>query len=290
METYKLKRIMTDEQGEALKGNFLDESYIKHPVIDHDADGYDLNGNLLFRFRKNVLPLEVLKQGVDNFEYSIELTESRGITSGGSHKRIRKDGSVSKITVGNKVLSGNVGYMDSNAMVPYCRMTAFGRKHFDKFNNGIPFVKHIDKLYSELCPSHYAIQKQHAEGTSKNYVIEDTSFTTITVNKNFRTALHKDSGDLEKGFGNLIAYREGDWTGAYFMLPEFGAAIDLQNTDVLFVDVHRWHCNTPFKNFDEQTCKRITFVMYYREMMLSCKKPSEQLQTIKQEKNGFFRL
>lgn len=292
IKTYRLKRILSDEQGEALKGSFLDESYIKHPIIDQDCDGYDLaTGEMLFKFRKNALDIETLKKGIDNFEYSIELTEGRGITSGSSHKRIRKDGSVSKITVGNKVLSGNVGFMDKNAMVPYCRMTAFGRQHFDKFKAGIPFVEAIDKLYKELAPDNYAMQKMYAEGTNRNYVIGDTSFTTVTVNKNFRTALHKDSGDLPEGFGNLIAYREGEWTGSYFLMPEWGVAVDLQNTDVLFANVHKWHCNTPYHNFDEtKGDKRISFVLYYRQMMLTCDSPKKELEKIKLDKNGFFRL
>lgn len=287
----KIKRVLTDEQGEELKGKFLDEDYIKHPIVSEDTDGYDAaTGELLFRFRKGILPLEILKQGVDNFEYSIQLTDGRGITSGSSHKRIKKDGSVSNITIGNKVLSGNVGYMDSSAMIPYCRMTAFGRKHFNKFEAGIPFVQAIDKLYKELAPDKYAIQKMYAEGTNQSYVIADTAFTTVTVNKNFRTALHKDSGDLHEGIGNLIAYREGDWYGAYFIMPEWGIGIDLQNTDVLFANVHKWHCNTPFHNFDEKTCKRISFVLYYREQMLKCDSPSKELENIKIEKNGFYRL
>ncbi len=291
IKQYKLKQILSDEKGEALKGKFLDESYIKHPIIDHDADGYDANtGKLLFRFRKKVLPLPTLMQGVDNFKHSIELTEGRGITSGYSGKRIRKDGSVSNITVGAKVLSGNVGYMEPSAMIPYCRTTAFGQKYFDKFKAGIPFVQAIDKLYAELAPEHYKIQKMFAEGTNQNYVIADTSFTTVTVNKNFRTALHKDSGDLPQGFGNLIAYREGEWTGSYFLMPGFGIAFDLQNGDILFCDVHQYHCNTPYINFDEKTCTRISFVLYYRENMLSCAAPSKELKKIKMEKNGFFRL
>ena len=286
-----LKRVMSDEQGEQLKGQFLDESYIKHPIINEDCDGYDTNGNLLFRFRKNIIPIEILKQGVENFEYSIELTDGRGITSGSSHKRVRKDGSVSKITVGNKVLSGNVGYMDANAMIPYCRMTAFGRNHFDKFQEGIPFVEHISELYKELCPEHYTIQKKYCVATNQSYIIGNSAFTTVTVNKNFRTALHKDSGDLSKGFGNLIAYREGDWSGSYFILPEFGVGIDLHNGDCLFVDVHRWHCNTEYINFNpENGDKRISFVMYYREQMISCNSPSNELAIIKKEKNGYYRL
>lgn len=288
---YKLPRILTDEEGSQLEGKFLGEEYIKHPIINYDCDGYDMQGNMLFRFRKNVIPIELLKQGVDNFKHSVELTESRGKTSGYSGKRIRKDGTKSNITVGNKVYSGNVGYMNASPIMPYCRMTNFGRDHFDKFQAGIPFVQAIDKLYADLCPEHYKIQKMYAEGTNGSYVIADTSFTTITVNRSFRTACHKDSGDLEAGFGNLIAYREGNWEGSYFMLPEFGVGIDIQNGDALFVDVHRWHCNTDYKNFHpEKGDVRYSFVLYYREQMINCDSPSKELHKVKMDQNGFYRL
>jgi hypothetical protein len=288
MVTYKLKKQLTDEQTEKLKGKYLDDkSY--DLLITEDADGYDVNGNLLFRFRKNAIPLQTLMLGVNSFKGSIELTESRGIASGSSHKRIRKDGSISNITVGNKVESGNVGYMDSSAMVKYCRKTAFAKKYFDKFSAGIPFVEFIDKKYQELCPEHYAKQKAIAQGTNQNYVISDTSFTTVTVNKNFRTAVHQDAGDFPDGFGNLIAYREGDWTGGYFCLPQYKVAIDLQNTDLLFVDVHKWHGNTNFINTSEDWL-RISFVLYYREYMYKCKQPAEELLKMKMDKTGYLNL
>ena len=288
METYKLKKQLTDEQAEKLKGKYLDsKSY--DLLITEDADGYDVNGNLLFRFRKNAIPLETLMLGVNSFKDSIEVTESRGFASGSSHKRIRKDGSVSNITVGNKVESGNVGYMDSSAMVKYCRKTAFAKKYFDKFKAGIPFVEFIDKKYQELCPNHYAKQKAISQGTNKNYIISDTAFTTVTVNKNFRTAVHQDAGDFPDGFGNLIAYREGDWTGGYFCLPQYKVAIDLQNTDLLFVDVHKWHGNTEFINTEEDWL-RISFVIYYREYMYKCKQPKEELQKMKMDKTGYLNL
>lgn len=288
MKTYKLKKQLTDEQSEKLKGKYLtDKNY--DLLITEDADGYDLNGNLLFRFRKNAIPLETLKLGVDSFKDSIEVTESRGIASGSSHKRIRKDGSVSNITVGNKVESGSVGYMDSSAMVKYCRKTAFAKNYFDKFKQGIPFVQYIDKKYKELCPNHYAKQKAISDGTNRNYIIEDTCFTTVTVNKNFRTAVHQDAGDYPDGFGNLIAYREGDWSGGYFCLPQYKVAIDLQNTDVLFVDVHKWHGNTDFVNTDDNFL-RISFVLYYREYMYKCKQPAEELLNMKMDKTGYLNL
>lgn len=258
-------------------------------LITEDADGYDLSGNMLFRFRKNAIPYEVLKNGYDNFKDSINWTEGRGIASGGSFKRPRKDGTLSKTTVGYQVQSGNVGYMDENAMVRYCRKTAFARNYFDKFTAGIPFVEYIDKLYKELCPAHYAKQIAIAKGTNRNYRIGETSFTTVTVNRNFQTAVHQDSGDLPDGFGNLCVYREGHYEGAYLVLPEYRVAIDLQNTDMLFMDVHKWHGNTAFKNQSEDYL-RVAFVMYYREYMYKCASPEDELKRVKMDTGGFLKL
>jgi hypothetical protein len=181
--------------------------------------------------------------------------------------------------------------MDPSAMIRYCRKTAFARDYFDKFNAGIPFVEEVDRLYKELCPEHYRIQKNYAEGTNQNYVIGKTSFTTVTVNRNFVTAVHKDSGDLPQGFGNLVIYREGDWQGSYFVLPQYRIAFDVQNTDILFVDVHRWHGNTPYINFDaDRGDLRIAFVLYYREYMIKCGTPTEELKRVKMDQGGFLRL
>jgi len=288
MKTYNLKRVIPLEEASNLKATYLTENDFTL-LVKEDADGYDLNGNLLFRYRKNAIPIEVLKKGVDSFKDSIELTESRGSASGSSHKRIRKDGSISNITVGNKVESGSVGYMDSGAMVKYCRKTAFARKYFDKFTAGIPFVQYIDSKYKELCPMHYSKQKAIAVGTNKNYVIGDTSFTTVTVNKNFRTAVHQDAGDYKEGFGNLIVYREGSYDGGYFCLPEYGVAIDMQTTDLLFVDVHKYHGNTEITNKSPDWL-RISFVLYYREYMYKCSQPSQELKNIKKDKTGYLTL
>lgn len=288
MQTLSLKRHLTDKQGEKLKTTYLDASHYDL-VIDKDTDAYDREMNLLFKFRKGVLPFEVLKSGADAFKDSIEWTEGRGAASGYAGKRLRKDGSYSNTNVGNFIESGNVGFMDSSAMVRYCRKTAFARDYFEKFNAGVPFVQKVDELYKQLCPEHYARQRAIADATNRNYVIKDTSFTTVTVNKNFRTAVHKDSGDFQDGFGNLCVYREGHFEHGYFCLPEFRVAIDMQNTDMLFVDVHRWHGNTEFVNCSEDWL-RISFVMYYREYMYKCKAPKEELARVKKDQGGFYKL
>lgn len=288
MKTIKLNNYYKGNSADKFKGKFLNETDF-NTLITEDCDGYDMYGNLLFRYRKNAIPNETLLLGYNSFKESIELTEGRGIASGSSHKRIRKDGTVSNITVGNKVYSGSVGYMDAGAMVHYCRKTAFARKYFDEFTQGIPFVEYIDTKYKELCPQHYAKQKAIADGTNRNYVIGNTSFTTVTVNKNFRTAVHKDSGDFPEGFGNLITYRQGSFDGGYFCLPEYKVAIDMQNNDLLFVDVHKWHGNTEITNKSDDWL-RISFVLYYREYMYKCSQPSNELKKIKQNKTGYLKL
>lgn len=287
MKTYNLRQVLNEEQGELLKGTFLGEdSY--DLLVTEDADGYDLNGKLLFRYRKGAMPLEVIRSGYEAFKSSIRSTTMR-ITASGGRKQFytRADGTKSNTKVGNSVETSVVGYIDASGKVPYCRKTAFTKDYFRKFSAGVPFIKHVDGLYKDLCPEHYERQMNIAKATDINYRIEDTSFTTVTVNKNFRTAVHKDAGDYPGGFGNLCVYREGSWGGAYFCLPEFRVAIDMQNTDMLFVDVHRWHGNTPFHG---EEYLRVSFVMYYREYMFMCKKPGEELKRVKNESGGFFKL
>lgn len=273
-----------------LQGTFLtNKDY--DILVNEDADGYDLNGNMLFRFRKGAIPFDILKNGYESFKSSILPNEGRGIASGGSYRRTKEDGTLSNTTVGYTVESGLVGFMDrgEGGRNRFCRKTAFTKSYFDKFKNGIPFVEHVDGLYKELCPTHHEKQLAVARATNKNYRIADTSFTTVTVNKNFQTAVHQDAGDFIEGFGNLCVYREGNYEGAYLVLPEYRVAVNLTNTDMLFMDVHRWHGNTPFENQSEDFL-RVAFVMYYRNNMLKCKGPAEELKEVQNYTGNFLRL
>lgn len=289
MKTLRIKKVLNENQADALRGKRLSNADYD-VVINEDCDGYDAaTGVLLFRFRKNAMSFETAKLGYESFKQSIQLTDGRGMAAGGNKPRINKDGTKSKIQVAEKVYSGNVGFMDAGAMIHYCRKTAFARQYFEKYKAGIPFVEAVDNLYKELCPEHHARQMNISNGTNRNYRIANTSFTTVTVNRNFQTAVHKDSGDFPEGFGNLCVYREGHYDGCYFCLPEYKVAIGLHTTDILFADVHRWHGNTPFENCSDDYM-RVSFVMYYREYMYLCKQPKEELHNIKMNETGFMRL
>lgn len=293
-----------------MQGKFLGvDSYDK--LLTEDTDAYSMQGELLLRFRKNAIPLPILIEGYMGLKHGVRLTEARGTAAGESFKRKRLDGSTTNTTVNNRVETGAAGYMDANAMVRYCRMTALTAEYFNDFKRSYPFVKHVSNLYKELCPEYYARQLNIVKGSNKNYIIPETVFSTVTVNRNFQTAVHKDSGDYPHGFGNLIVYREGEnWSGSYFCLPQYRVAVDMRNTDLLFVDVHKWHGNTPFINFNPSPTPfsnsklnpqkemykpggvdmRFAFVMYYRENVINCKQPAQELKDVQMESGGFLKL
>lgn len=296
MERITAKKHLSDLEVDRLTATYLNESHFDGAPIMESCDVYDTAGKLLAKFRKGVLPIETLELGVNAFWKSIGQSHNRGNSAGGYYFEQKTDGTLSKARMSATVESGIVGALEGGGLNPFCRLTAFTANYFEQYKAGIPFVEAIDRLYSELAPSHYKIQKEYAKATNKNYIIGNTAFSTVTVNRNFRTAVHQDAGDLPQGFGNLIAYRKGDWTGGYFCLPQYRIAFDLRNTDALFVDVHKHHGNTPFYHRGEEIkdwgedLLRISFVLYYREEIIKCKAPSEELKRMKDLNFGFNKL
>ena len=208
---------------------------------------------------------------------------------------IKKQGGISKMKVNNQVASNPIGFYESGknfADLP-CRLTHFTRTNFEKYNNGLPFIQHIDKLFKKLIPEAHNKQLVRAD-TKPHLKIPKTAFSTVTINRNFRTAMHRDAGDFRDGFGNLTVIERGKYHGGYTIFPQYGVAIDLRNNDFVAMDVHQWHCNTPMyeteedKAFNEtldyafkdnpevgtagiyEKYTRISFVCYLREKIANC--------------------
>jgi len=184
-------------------------------------------------------------------------------------KLIKLDGTLANKTVAKVVNSGIVGYMDGNPRFPYCRLTAFNINHMDKFQKCMPLIVHVDREFRTLMPDRHAAQMAYHSRTNKDFRIPSTSFTTLTVNRNFRTALHTDKGDLKEGFGVMCAIRRGNFRGGYLCFPKYRVAVDMQTTDVLCADVHHLHGNSEIKGIPG-TWTRISLVFYYRENLSSC--------------------
>ena len=213
---------------------------------------------------------------------------------------ITHGGGVSKMKVNNQVASNPIGFYESSknfADLP-CRLTHFTRTNYDKYNQGLKFIQRIDTLFKKLIPESHAKQLKVAD-TKPHLKIPNTAFSTVTINRNFRTALHRDAGDYREGFGNLTVIERGKYHGGYTVFPQFGIGINLRNNDFVAMDVHQWHSNTPLYETEEdkefnmkldpdfkdnpavgteglyQNYTRLSFVCYLREKISKCPSESE---------------
>ena len=204
-----------------------------------------------------------------------------GEIKGNQYRALLSNGTLSKTMHAIPVDSSVIGYMDRYPRIPYCRTTAFSQKFFNEYNQCVPYIKCIDDVFKQYAPHRYAIQRGMAEETSQDFIIRDTAFTTVTVNKNFRTAAHKDAGDLKEGFGNLGVISRGKYNGFITVLPRYGVGLDINHGDVALFDVHEVHGNTEVEKISY--FERISVVCYYREKMIFCGTKQYELDRAKTE-------
>ena len=248
-------------------------------LINQNATVYRPNGSTLAVLVKGVIPPELTALARENLVPAAGMTTNRGVAAAGEKGlRLKKDGTVSKTAQASGVRSGIVGYFDRYPRIPYCRQTSFNENHLDKFDKVRPVFEMMGGVLEKYLPDKYKNQMEACESTHPSWVIKGTPFTTITVNKNFRTMMHRDAGDLSTGFGVMACLRSGQYDGSFFCMPEYGVAFDMDDGDVLLGAVHdEWHGNTPFEDPSEGY-ERWTLVAYYREKMMNCGSPSEELE------------
>ncbi len=302
MKSIKLEPIMEEKDADALIGSFLDESFIKYHITE-DTEVFKENGDLLCILKKNVVPEQTLEMARGPFRKAISPTNNRGSAAGdvsklykvgdrigsatigeikgNQYRALLKDGTLSKTMHAIPVDSSVIGYMDRYPRIPYCRTTAFSQKYFNEYNRCVPYIKCIDEVFKQYAPHRYKKQKGMAEASSEDFIIKDTAFTTVTVNKNFRTAAHKDKGDLKEGFGNLGVISRGKYNGFLTVLPRYGVGLDINHGDVALFDVHEVHGNTEVEKISY--FERISVVCYYREKMIYCGNKQYELDRAKTE-------
>jgi hypothetical protein len=306
--------VMSNDQILAREGTYFKESEIKK-IYDEDVDIYTMSDGkkkLLAKFRKHVIPKDLIKVGWEAFYQAAGASRNRGAAAGpirakGAYWKKRKptditrwsarevlNGKVSKMRVNNNVYSSVLGYFDKTPFMGLpCRLTSYTQKYFKQFQYGIPFIKELDECFQKLTPDAHAKQLKVAK-QKPMYRIDGTAFSSVTINRNFQTALHKDAGDFKDGFGNLSVIERGDYGGGYTLFPQYGIGFNVRTGDFLAMDVHEWHCNTELTETAAQAKKnkelpkiymdnvetgtfnsdklftRISFVCYLREKLIEC--------------------
>jgi len=265
-------KFLSDEDITNLNGSYISEDYIQYPVIHEDADVYTDTGEILFKFRKKVIKnsseylkyfkdLAVTSRGRGASAGPIDperiywkkriLAHSKGYSTYYMNKNAQTGlQTLSKMRVNNPVYSNPVGFYEpSHFAKKKCRMTHHTIENYDDFFAGKSYLEQLGESYKELNPEKYHDQMARTQ-KFPHLQIPDTPFSTITFNRNFRTALHQDKGDY--GFGNLSVIERGQYSGGYFIIPQYGVAVDMRCGDHLCVDVHKHHANTPLYETPEQ--------------------------------------
>ena len=322
VKVVELHAVASDADFSKNEGKFF-EVQRDTTVFDDDVDVYGISHpddiakgapkrKLLLKLRKAVLDADEVQRGWDAFRLLAIPSRNRGAAAGpidlkgvywsrrkpvettGWSTRYMQDGKVSKMRVNNVVASGVIGNYEKTPFLGQpCRLTGYTRRGLKQYLHGIPFIEALDKEFKKLVPD--AWRKQHTLAAKKPmYQIADTAFSTLTVNMNFRTALHKDAGDYSEGFGNLTVIEWGKYHGGETIFPRFNAAVNLRTGDFVAMDVHEWHSNAPIRETSEDAAynrslpdirtrdaetgvigsqeryQRISFVCYYREKLTDC--------------------
>jgi hypothetical protein len=310
MKEIRLTEERPDEEVDKLAGTFIDSSHYDI-LIDgtEDVDVYDPNGSPLIKFRCNVLPTNLCRAAFPALAEAAKQSQNRGMAAGilpadpalrhGERVKkaapgyisatrarpLKKDGTVSNTNYAQQVESGIIGYFDRNARFPYCRTTAFTLQEIEKWNKVIPLIQSINEVFKKEAPDRYAAQLAEARKTAQDFIIKNTVFTTVTVNKDWRTAVHKDKGDFVNGFGVMTALRAGKYHGCYLVWPKFRVAVNMVNRCVCLANVHHWHGNTPLIGI-KGSFTRISLVLYYRKNMIYCGSAAEEVERAANRKRG----
>lgn len=310
-----VKPKMTAEEIKKREGTyFTDEDADK--IYNEDVDVYreDEKGekHLLAKFRKNVFTDDEIKIGWEGFYQTAAASRNRGAAAGPIDlksaywkkrnptqidrwsTRYLQNGKVSKMRVNNNVWSSVLGYFEKTPFMGLpCRLTSYTQRFFKQYSHGIPFIEAIDDKFKRLVPDAHKLQ-YNAVSKKPAYRIANTAFSSVTLNRNFRTGLHMDDGDYRQGFGNLSVIERGEYSGGNTLFPQFRIGFNVRTGDFLAMDVHQWHANTELYETKEQAARnkklpdiykddptvgtlgsnknftRISFVCYFREKLKNC--------------------
>jgi hypothetical protein len=152
---------------------------------------------------------------------------------------------------------------------PECRLTAWTVQHLPQFDAIRPLLTTITDAFAEYVPDRYAAQRLQWEETPENLRIPGSVFSTLTVNNTFATGFHRDAGDLNEGYSCLAVVRRGIYRGGVLVFGEFRVGVDLQDGDLLLMDAHCLHGNTPIQLLSPDA-ERISLVCYYRTDLVRC--------------------
>jgi hypothetical protein len=293
----------------ARAGEFYDKSHY-NKIINESQYGFNENGDILFCLIKGAIKTEnrikykdIIRSccksktknrgasaGPVDLRYfpkkAVELCDKNGNPFKDGKERYSvfyKDatGKVVNRCQSNQVRSGVAGYFDAVAGLP-CRKVGWSNNNPLKHEALVELAKEIEHNHKTYCNTSYNYHRKKADEVPENLLFKDTIYSTMTLNYDFRTASHKDKGDLEGGLSTLTIFEDelNNYEDFYIGLPEYKIAFDVRDGDTLIFNAHEYHANTEFKVLSEKLklddltdnnyAGRMSVVCYMRNKLNKC--------------------
>ena len=301
------KPLLTDKELRQLQGTKPD-THLGYLILEEDVDVvcFETGADLL-RFRKNILSNNHVINAYNALRTAPRESDNRGIAGGILEKGIgeavkgteeigqkskfryrvkKKDGTLSTTNRANPVASGIVGYWGRDPRFPYCRQCVWNVDNPDKWKQTIPLIKEVDKAYFDIAPNEYELQKTEADKIHPDFRIADTVFSTLTVNRDWQTAVHTDKGNvIASNFSAIMtAFSAGKYDGCFTVFPKYKVGINMRSKDLVVFNNHLHHANTPM--IPKGAYERISVVFYMRNGMQNCQSAAKELEIAKVRQAG----
>jgi hypothetical protein len=271
----KLLQLNHDDRvgAQQLKGTYANSSHYDY-VVDDDTVVLTPNGEVLAVLVAGVISSRARRRSYKHLStiYGMPSNRATAVYRGSSLPRIRKRDAllsrtrqvphaVLELLKAKGVRADVLGSLDATPRIRRCRLSAWSLKNPEVLRGVRKLVQEVDDVFKVWIPDRATAQLavvQQAPG----WQVHGTAFTTITVNRNFRTAYHTDRGDLKAGFSCLTTL--GKFSGGLLVIPRYRVAFDTKPGSVLMMDAHEFHGNTQI------TGDRVACVLYCREKIAKC--------------------
>src|ERR1017187_3891787 len=130
------------------------------------------------------------------------------------------------------------GYTDQGSI----ELSLAARHQAEHYAKVMPLLRLVNGIYARVLPKEYTAASRHLVAR-KRFRQAGTTFTTVTVNRNLPTALHKDSKN-HPGLIAMTTLAAPGTTGGEFCFPQYALKVPVKPGDLLIAATSReWHCN-----------------------------------------------
>lgn len=232
------------EAAQNLIGLFPDPLHVRQ-TIKESTKLIGRDGTTIALLLCNVIPTALHKLAYELWWPVHQLPSNRSTAVGvPSLHRIKSDGTLAKrrgvpknvlrVLKAQGAAQGTIGYF--GAPDQPLHKTPLTKKRPEMLIGNEQLIKLVDELYRQHLHPFYEKQRAVIQ-RAPQWRLWKTVFSTIYIAKNFRTAYHRDSGNLP-GMSALMPM--GKFTGGELVIPQWRIAFAFRPGDLLFFDSQRY--------------------------------------------------